>query len=262
MNGRAGAGADRMGGGVRSAHERWCAAEDAAAHVFAEHLGDTCTIDGSDGHHLQRVRRLAPGESVTVADGAGSWRRYDVTAAAAGRLELAAVSPVWCEPSAEPHLSIAIALLKGGLEPVVARCTELGVDRIEPLQTRRTVVRWDDRRAATALARLRTAAREASMQSRRARIPEVRPVAPIATLADRAGLVVADRAGEPVTTLPRAGPGGWTVVVGPEGGLAPEDWDAVGPSVARVAVGPHVLRAETAPVAVLAAFRSAVGPRM
>ena len=71
--------------GRRSQPHRYAAAEDAAAHTFAEHLADTLEIDGTDGHHLQRVRRLRPGEHVTVADGLGSWRRYEIEDAGPGR---------------------------------------------------------------------------------------------------------------------------------------------------------------------------------
>ncbi len=235
---------------------QWCAAEDAVAHVFVDALADSCTIGGREGHHLQRVRRLRAGEVVTAADGRGRWRRYEVRAAGAGELQLAAAGPVRVEPEHAPVVGLALALTKGGLDHVAARCTELGVDRIEPVRTERSVVRWDDARAETAVARLRTVVREAAAQCRRARLPEVRPVTSVASLAGRPGLVLAARAGIPAGSFPPSGPDGWTVVVGPEGGLAPAEIAALGPAVPRLALAPHVLRAETAPIAVVAAFRA------
>ena len=235
---------------------QWCAAEDAVAHMFVDALDDTCTIAGREGHHLHRVRRLRAGEVVTAADGTGRWRPYAVRAAGAGELELDATGAVRVEPELAPVVGLALALTKSGLDHVAARCTELGVDHIEPVRTERSVVRWDDARERKAVARLRTIVREAAAQCRRARLPEVRPVTSPVALAGRPGLVLADRAGVPAGAFPVPGPEGWTVVVGPEGGLTAAEIDRLGPSVPRLALGPHVLRAETAPIAVVAAFRA------
>ena len=226
------------------------------AHVFVDTLDDTCTIAGADGHHLQRVRRLRAGEIVTAADGTGQWRPYEVRASSAGELQLDATGAVRVEPELAPVVGLALALTKSGLEHVAARCTELGVDHIEPVRTERSVVRWDDARARKAVARLHTIVREAAAQCRRARLPEVRPVTSLAALAGRPGLVLADRTGRPAGSFPAAGPEGWTVVVGPEGGLTPAEIERLGPAIPRLALAPHVLRAETAPIAVVAAFRA------
>jgi 16S rRNA (uracil1498-N3)-methyltransferase len=202
------------------------------------------------------------GEALTAADGTGAWRRYVVTGVDSGRLDLQASAPVRAEPELVPPIGLAIALTKGGIDHVVARATELGVARVEPVRTRRSVVRWDAARAAAAVARLRAIAREAAAQSRRARLPEIAPVGALADLAGRPGLVIADRAGVPAHALPAPGPDGWTVVVGPEGGFDPADLEPFPDSVPRLAVGPHVLRAETAPPAVLAALRGRADGRI
>jgi 16S rRNA (uracil1498-N3)-methyltransferase len=233
----------------------WCAAAGADAHVFVDDLDDAIVIDGADGHHLQRVRRLRAGESVTAADGSGRWRLYEVASASAGRLVLGATTTIRIEPRLQPPISVAVALTKGGIDHVVAACTELGVDRVEPVRTRRSVVRWNEARARTAVERLRLIAREAAAQSRRARVPEIAPVAALATLRDRAGLCIADRTGGAAAALGPPGPEGFTVLVGPEGGLDPADLAGIDPDVPRLAVGPHVLRADTAPIAVVAALR-------
>ena len=227
------------------------AAVDATAHVFVARLDDECEIDGPDGHHLQRVRRVAPGETITAADGTGAWRTYRVATAASSRLVLSATGEVAHEPEPAVGVGLAVALLKHGLDDVVAAVTELGVARITPVRTVRCVARWDDARAAKAVARLRTIAREAAMQSRRTRIPVVDDAVELAALAGRPGLVVADRAGAGPGALARPDPPGWTVVVGPEGGLAPEERELLG-AAPRLALGRHVLRAVTAPVAAVA----------
>jgi len=232
----------------------WAASDDAAAHAFVDSLGETVEIVGADGHHLQRVRRLRVGEHMTLADGCGAWRRYDIESIASGRLGLGARSGRFLEPQIVPRVVLALALTKGAaLDNVVARCTELGVARVIPLRTRRCVVRWTQGQAEHGVERLRFTARQAAEQSRRARIPEISPVADLASISDQPGVVVADPRGVPVSMLPPPARGEppsdeWIVVVGPEGGLDPAELESLG-RAARLCLGPHILRAETAPIA-------------
>lgn len=227
---------------------RYAAGEATAAHLIVDALDVAITVDGPDGHHLQRVRRLRSGELITAADGAGHWRRYAITGTEPGRLFLHAESDAEVEPELWPAVAVAVALTKGAkLEAVVAALTELGVARIEPVRAQRSVVRWSDARAAAAVARLATVAREAAMQCRRARIPIVTPVTDLADLAGRPGLVVASRDGGPAGALPLPRDGTWTVVVGPEGGFEPGEVEALAP-IGLLALSPYVLRAQTAPV--------------
>jgi 16S rRNA (uracil1498-N3)-methyltransferase len=254
---------------VNTSPVRGPAASDAVAHVFVTALDERCEITGDDGHHLQRVRRLAPGEIVTAADDSGAWREYTVSAAGASVLVLDARAPVQVAADDRIGVSIAVALTKGGLDDVVAATTALGARLVTPLRTERIVVRWDAARAAKGVTRLRAVAREAAMQSRRARIPIIDDVTDLATILDRPGLVVAGLDGVGAWELPlpnrtvipgpRAGVQGtradeaWTVVVGPEGGLSDDELASFG-SVARLRLAPNVLRAVHAPIAAVAAL--------
>jgi 16S rRNA (uracil1498-N3)-methyltransferase len=223
----------------------------AAAHVFVDALDDRCEIGGDDGHHLRRVRRLGTGERVTAADGTGAWRAYEIVATGPAALVLDACGTVQVERAPSVELVLAVALAKGGVEGVVAAVTELGVARVVPLHTARTIVRWDEARAAAAVRRLRAVARESAMQARRARVPVVDEVTELAAVAAGAGVVVADRGGAPARELAPPPGGKWTVVVGPEGGFAPDERVALrGAPV--LSVGPYVLKASTAPVAAVA----------
>jgi 16S rRNA (uracil1498-N3)-methyltransferase len=239
---------------VGDAASGWAAAYPATAHVLVTALDDELTIAGDDGHHLARVRRVRAGESLTAADGRGVWRPYAVAAVEGATLELRASGDARVEPELVPRLEVAFALTKAAKpETVVQQLTELGVDRIRPVRSRRSVVRWDASRAEPALARLRRVAREAAAQSRRARLPAVDAPAELASLAGMAGLVLGDPSvvGENVPEWP---PGGaWVVLVGPEGGFEADEIAQLG-VVSRLAVGPHVLRAETAAVSAAAAL--------
>lgn len=241
---------------------RWAARADVSAHAFAESLDDEVELGGSDGHHLERVLRLRPGEAITLADGGGVWRPYRVVAAARGSLRLGATGDAVTEPLVRPALGVAFAITKGVKpELVVQKLTELGVDRIVPLDAARSVTHWRGERVQHALGRLRRVAREASMQSRRARVPEVTPPAVLAGIVEHPAIVLADPSGQagPELALPAADE--WLLVVGPEGGFTDSERAMLGAAV-RMGLGPHVLRAETAALAgaaVLAHRRG--GPR-
>jgi 16S rRNA (uracil1498-N3)-methyltransferase len=144
------------------------------------------------------------------------------------------------EPRLEPDICVAVALVKGERpELVVQKLTELGVDRIALFDAARSVVRWDVDKVARNVERLRRVAREAAMQCRRARLPVVDAPVPFTELVARPGVAVATRDGEPPSLA-------WpTVCVGPEGGWT-DDELALAPH--RVALGDHVLRAETAAI--------------
>jgi 16S rRNA (uracil1498-N3)-methyltransferase len=143
---------------------------------------------------------------------------------------------------AVPEVTVAFAVVKGQRpEWAVQKLTEIGVDRIVPLVTARSVVRWPAGESAAQLARLRRVAREAAVQSRRLWLPAVDPVTPFAALAGGPAACLAHPGGGPPSL------GRPLVLVGPEGG-----WDdaelAAGRGGALVGLGPSVLRTETAAV--------------
>jgi 16S rRNA (uracil1498-N3)-methyltransferase len=204
-----------------------------------------------DAHHLFDVLRLRPGESVVAADGSGRWCPCLVAPATGGRpwsrTDLSTLldpdGPVVHDPRAEPAVTVAFAPTKGDRpEWVVQKLTELGVDRIVPLRTARSVVRWEGERGRRAVDKLSRVAREAAAQCRRTRLPEVGGVTTLDELASVVGpgLVLARPGGGP-PTLART-----VVAVGPEGGWDPDEEARFGPGLG---LGPTVLRAETAAVA-------------
>lgn len=230
----------------------------AAAQVRVADLS-TPELDREAAHHLGRVLRLRAGAEVCAADGAGGWRSCTFD----GADGLTPRDEVRRQPAPPYAVTVGFALVKSGKpELVVQKLTELGVDRIVVFAARRSVVRWDDDRAAKQLDRLARVAAEACAQCRRLWLPEVAQ----GSLADllTGGAVVADAGGRPL------GAGDRTVLVGPEGGWDPDELSlsagqlpSAGPE--RVALGEHVLRAETAAItagALLTTLRAGlVAPR-
>lgn len=213
-------------------------------HVLVDSV-DAPVLADDDRHHLDRVLRLRDGDPITVGDGAGRWRpcRFGPAIDPVGEVvEVAAPAP---------RLGVAFALIKGGRpELVVQKLVELGVDDIRPFAAERSIVRWDDAKAAKNQQRLDRLAREAVMQCRRAWLPVVHPVASFDAVAALPGAARADMGGAPLSAGAVS-----TVLVGPEGGWT-EAERAV--DLPTVVLSTAVLRAETAAItagALLAAQR-------
>src|SRR3954454_10798512 len=174
--------------------------------------GDVLTVDGTEGRHAVDVLRLGVGERVRVSDGRGLLVEGSVLSAEAGTLSVHVLAR-HDVPAPEPTFVLLKALPKGDHGPLaVDLATELGVDRIVPWTAARCVARWRDDRVAKGVAKWRAAARAASKQSRRPRVPEVtepmttRQVCGLLADADLA-VVLHERATRPLAELdiPRAG---------------------------------------------------------
>jgi 16S rRNA (uracil1498-N3)-methyltransferase len=222
--------------------------------------GDELLVDGAEGRHAVDVLRLAPGELVRVGDGRGAVAEGDVLAAGPTGLRVA-VRARFAVPEPEPEFVLVQALPKGDHGPLaVDLATELGVDRIVPWSASRCVTRWREDRVDKGLAKWRAAARAATKQSRRPRVPEVtdpmttRQVCGLLADADLA-LVLHEQASRPLAGVIVPSSGTVTVVVGPEGGLTDGEvlaFRAAGAQAVRL--GQEVLRTSTAGAAALAAL--------
>jgi 16S rRNA (uracil1498-N3)-methyltransferase len=124
---------------------------------------DDIALTGAEGRHAATVRRIRPGERVDVADGAGLIAECVVTDVSPGRVGLR-VEARREVPGPDPRIVVVQALPKGErAELAVETMTEVGVDVIVPWSAERCVARWPaGDRAAKALARWRSAAREAA----------------------------------------------------------------------------------------------------
>jgi 16S rRNA (uracil1498-N3)-methyltransferase len=221
--------------------------------------GSQVSVEGAEAHHAVAVRRLAVGEPVLLTDGAGRLAECEVTATGKALLDVV-VRDVSSVPAPTPAFVVVQALPKGDRgDLAVELLTEVGVATIVPWAAARSVAVWRGERAAKSLAKWRSTAREAAKQARRAWFPEVTPLASTAevvTLLRDAPLAVVlhEEATEP---LPLEVPDRVVVVVGPEGGLAPEElaaFEDAGASTVRL--GTEVLRTSTAGLSAVSALLS------
>lgn len=232
--------------------------------------GSTFVLEGAEARHAVTVKRLAAGETVDIADGAGRRLTGTVTAAAPGELTVECLD-VAAEPRPAVRLVLVQALAKGDRDELAAEtATELGIDAVIPWQAERSIVRWKPERAAKAHAKWQSVVTAAAKQARRAWIPEVRAAV------DGAGLQAAVAAADLAVILhedavrplrqvleawqdgrPRgddAGDGGTSgepreilLIVGPEGGISPREVTRLcGAGAVTALLGHHVLRSSTA----------------
>ncbi|MFF2317238.1 16S rRNA (uracil(1498)-N(3))-methyltransferase [Arthrobacter sp. NPDC058097] len=223
--------------------------------------GSVFVLDGAEARHAVTVKRLAVGEQVDIADGAGKRITGTVTDAAAAELTVECTS-VSLEPRPDVRLVLVQALAKGDRDELaIETATELGIDAVIPWQSERSIVRWKGERAAKAHGKWQSAVTAAAKQARRAWIPEVRPAVDTQALAREvaeAGLAVILHE-DAVTPLRRV-LGRWSeerqdaagaveifLIVGPEGGISPREVTRLCSAGAVTALlGPHVLRSSTA----------------
>jgi 16S rRNA (uracil1498-N3)-methyltransferase len=222
-------------------------------------------LDGPEGRHAAAVKRMRPGERLLLTDGAGGVAAATVRTAGRDTVELDVEAAVR-EPAPEPRLVVVQALPKGDRgELAVQVLTEAGVDEIVPWQAARCVTRWQGDRGRKSWQRWQAVAREAAKQARRSRLPEVAPVATSGEVASRLGAaagayVLHEEASAPLAALTPPRTGEVVLVVGPEGGVSPEELTAFRAAGAEaVRLGPTVLRTSTAGVAALAVVNAATG---
>ena len=228
--------------------------------------GSLVYLEGDEGRHAATVRRIRVGETIMVADGSGTAVRGLATEVDKTSVTVE-VEEVLHAPVHRVRYAVVQALAKGvRASQAIEAMREMGVDEIVPWQASRSVVRWVPERIERQLARWRATVREATKQSRRFRVPIVSmPVTtdelvariPSTTLT----LVLHEEAEEPLSAVQLPDEGEIMVVVGPEGGIAPEELEALVVAGGRpVTVADAVLRTSTAGVVGLAQLQ-ALKPR-
>jgi 16S rRNA (uracil1498-N3)-methyltransferase len=236
-----------------------------AQRLFAEaDLAEAAVVacTPAQANYLRNVLRLKAGDAILVFNGRdGEWRAE--LAESGRRAVLLHVRAQVRPQEGGPDIDYLFAPLKRArLDYMVEKATEMGVARLRPVLTRRTVAERVN------LERMRAHAVEAAEQCGILRLPEVRaPEALERVIAgwDRARpLVFCDEDAEepcPFTALARIPPGPTGVLIGPEGGFDPAERELLSaqPFVTRISLGPRILRADTAAVAALALVNAVLG---
>lgn len=239
---------------------------DAAA--FA--AGALVELTGDEARHAVRVSRLRIGERILVGDGAGTIAEGVVESTDRDRFSVR-IGHTQNEAAPAQRLVLVQALAKGDRdERAVEQATEFGVDVVIPWEASRSVSRWGSEKAEKGLSKWAKIAREASKQSLRARVPELRApltIAGLCTLAAEPGIEVValhPRGGERLRDW-AASPDARAareilVVVGPEGGFDDAELDRLEQAGAIVRkLGDTVLRTSSAGPAALAVLNSLLG---
>ncbi|HZU50012.1 MAG TPA: 16S rRNA (uracil(1498)-N(3))-methyltransferase [Mycobacterium sp.] len=227
-------------------------------------IGAVAVVCGDEGFHAATVRRIRPGEHLTLGDGVGGQASCVVEDTSRDGLQARVLSR-WTVAPAAPPVTVVQALPKSERsELAIELATEAGADAFLAWQAARCVARWDGARVDKGLRRWRAAARSAARQSRRAYIPPVDGVISTAALAQRirdavaAGatvLALHESAAALLTEVPLAQANSLMLVVGPEGGIADEELTALTDAGAvAVRLGPTVLRTSSAAAVALGAL--------
>jgi 16S rRNA (uracil1498-N3)-methyltransferase len=213
------------------------------------------TLEGDEARHLTRVLRAKVGDTVSLFDGAG--REWPARVASIGRdrVELDTAEPTVDPVAVGSPLTLAVALPKGDRQKwMVEKLTELGTARLIPLETTRGVAEA----TTSAQARLERGVIEACKQCGRNTLMEIAAGSPLDRLLAEvpAGVcvVIAHPGGKPLDAATAARTAtGMIALVGPEGGFTDEELRIADRAGAiRVSLGPHILRVETAAIALAA----------
>ena len=227
--------------------------------------GSVFVLEGAEARHAVTVKRLAVGEAVDIADGAGKRITGTVAAVAPGELTVECLE-IAEEPRPGIGLVLVQALAKGDRDELAAEtATELGIDAVIPWQAERSIVRWKAERAAKAHAKWQSVVTAAAKQARRAWIPEVRAAVDgtglkAAVAAADLAVILHEDAVRPLRQVLETwldgmrgstpGAGGAMeilLIVGPEGGISPREVTRLCDAGAVTALlGHHVLRSSTA----------------
>lgn len=225
-------------------------------------------LRGPEAHHLLHVMRAKVGDEVALFDGSGSEFAARVLHLGKAQVELQVLSSTVVNRESAIELTLAVALPKGDRQRwLVEKAVELGVTRIVPLSTKRSVAEV----SASVLDRLRRTVIEASKQCGRNRLMEIGQVQDwrqaVQSLVRQGLRILADPGGKPLGAFwspseKFATPPSIVAAIGPEGGFTDEEGNlAQSANWLRVSLGPRILRVETAALAIAAWISASTGEK-
>jgi 16S rRNA (uracil1498-N3)-methyltransferase len=225
-------------------------------------LGGTYQLVGDEAHHALKVLRIESGERVHLSDGAGNWASGVVSEIEKKSLAID-IQESGFEEAEATQVIVIQAIPKGDrVREAIELLTEAGVDEILPWQAHRSIGKSEK-----GSDKWRVAAREATKQSRRFRIPKVHDVAStkelLALISGSACILLHESATQKISEVAQsfsAESGKIYLIIGPEGGITDEEIEAFRLAGAKVAhLGRPILRSAHAGIAAIAAIKSALG---
>ena len=227
--------------------------------------GALLTLTGGAAGHLTRVLRLRPKAALILFNGRGGEYAASIERVQRSEVTVAVGAHESIERESPFPLTLAQGVSRGErMDLVVQKATELGVARLVPVLTERSIVRLDEEQSDRKSSHWRAVAIAACEQCGRNRLPEVAlPMQLREFLRQPAGdsvrLLLSPSATRRIEDVPRPA-SGVTVLIGPEGGLSDaEQEDALAAGFTAVNLGPRVLRTETAAIAALTLLQRQFG---
>lgn len=221
-------------------------------------------ITGQDATHIAKVLRTEVGEALTLCDGCGTDFFAEVTSISKEAVSLKIKETLPC--TAEPEILVTLFQgipKQGKMDYIIEKCTELGISRIVPVSTKRSVVKIDDKKSESKkLERWRKIAAESVKQCGRGAIPEITEVMNFSEAIDFSkslDLTIAAYECERETSIKSAltgkSPKSVGIFIGPEGGLDDTEVQKLKyANIETVTLGTRILRTETAGHTVLTAI--------
>lgn len=229
-------------------------------------IGEKAIITGEDARHIAKSLRMKEGEMLELCDGNGMDYSCEIDSFAGGDVvvNVFRAAPSSTEPST--FVTLIQSLPKADkMDSVMQKAVETGASRMIPVLSMRCISRPDTKSAAKKAERWQKIASEAAKQCGRGILPQVDPVTDFRKAVEEAahdGEVVLfyEGGGEPLTKLVSPKTRRLSIVIGPEGGFAPEEVEfAKSLGVKTATLGPRILRTETAPIAALSAIMLLTG---
>ena len=226
--------------------------------------GQPCVVEGSAANHIMRVLRLGDGDLLTLFDGRGGEYGARISGLNKHSVKVDVLEHREVERESALHLTLAQGISRGErMDWVMQKATELGVTRIIPVITERTMVKLDERQSEKKVQHWRGIVVAACEQSGRNRVPEVTP--PVAYYEviraiepSMTRILLSPTGTQRASELPRSTH--IAMLIGPEGGLSDNEREAaVAAGFQEVRMGPRILRTETAAIAALAALQHDFG---
>ncbi|MCD8109102.1 MAG: 16S rRNA (uracil(1498)-N(3))-methyltransferase [Clostridiales bacterium] len=216
------------------------------------------TITGSDVNHIKNVLRMRPGEKIRVSSVSGQDFFCEIAELGDAFVQADILDEAVPKTELSSRIYLFQALPKGErMEYVIQKAVELGVYEIIPVAMKYCVVKLDEKRAEKKVKRWQAISESAAKQSKRSRIPRIHPVMSYAEALDYAdscdvrlvpyenerGMQATVEALEKLKSA-----GSVSIFIGPEGGFAPEEIDAVRQSMDVISLGRRILRTDTAAI--------------